>query len=251
MSDLGRFLDLAPAYVLGALDPDEVAPFEAAMSRWPELRREVESLRELQAVMATRDLVVPPARLKARLLERIAVQPIDRGARRRPSRETWLQLGLAASLVLAIGLGVQVRRLGRDVAARDTALATRDSTLAEQQRRLAALLGPEVQVVTLAATGDTPPGLTLHWNRATRTAVVHAYRLPAAPAGRAYQLWLIRDGQPVPSQIFNSGDDGVALVFDVPIPEGARVQAFAVTQEPAGGSAQPTSPILLLGRVSE
>jgi anti-sigma-K factor RskA len=67
------------------------------------------------------------------------------------------------------------------------------------------------------------------------------------PAGRTYQLWFIQDGKPVPSVTFNPEPVGHARVEQIAVPRDGDVSAAAVTVEPEGGSAQPTSPILLVG----
>jgi len=73
--------------------------------------------------------------------------------------------------------------------------------------------------------------------------------LPAAPAGRTYQLWLMRDkGSPIVSAgTFSVGaKDLPALQFgNQEILSG--VKAFAVTEEPAGGSSLPTGRKVLAG----
>lgn len=63
--------------------------------------------------------------------------------------------------------------------------------------------------------------------------------LPPPSAGREYQVWLMRDGLPLPSSHFADGADRVWLTGDL-----AGVQALAVTIEPAGGSKAPTTPVL-------
>ena len=83
-------------------------------------------------------------------------------------------------------------------------------------------------------------------NPVNHTAILHAFQMAQAPAGRAYQLWFIRDGKPVPSITFNADSTGHALVQQVPMPADGTITAAAVTEEPAGGSAQPTSPVMLV-----
>jgi anti-sigma-K factor RskA len=55
------------------------------------------------------------------------------------------------------------------------------------------------------------------------------------------------DGKPVPSVTFKPGADGRATIARVPVPTGGSISAAAVTVEPEGGSAQPTSPIVMVG----
>lgn len=70
---------------------------------------------------------------------------------------------------------------------------------------------------------------------------------PLDPERNTYQLWLFHDEQPVPAGVFTPGEDGTAQV-----PAAARVagaELVAVTVEPAGGSAQPTSEPILVGEL--
>jgi hypothetical protein len=73
--------------------------------------------------------------------------------------------------------------------------------------------------------------------------------LPAAPAGRTYQLWLTREKDPaiVSAGTFNgSAKDMPALQFSSkPLLSG--IKSLAVTEEPAGGSPVPTGHKLMTG----
>jgi anti-sigma-K factor RskA len=76
---------------------------------------------------------------------------------------------------------------------------------------------------------------------------VHGFKLKPVPAGRAYQLWFIKDGAPVPSVTFKPEPDGHVSVEQIPVPAEGEVSAAAVTVEPESGSTEPTMPILLVG----
>lgn len=257
--DSAELRDLAAAYALGSLAPEEARQIEAAMARDPALAEEVAAFREVSALLADAGGQLQPGPgLKARVLERIAaekearlapatVAPVAAGSGQR--RFPWAVAAAVALAVVATWLYRDLSRTRLDliVARADLTLA-RDS-LAERAAILATLLGAaeDLAVVHLTATDSEPPGLQLFWNRRTNQGVLHAYRLPPAAPGRAYQLWLIRDGVPVPSQVFNSGADGAALVANFTLPPGEGVTAAAVTEEPLGGSLQPTTPILLIG----
>lgn len=251
--------DLAAGYALGGLSAEETRAFEAALARDPSLVAEVAAFREVNALLADAGGALPadPA-LKARVMARVASEKDRRLPA--PVREAGapgrglLPWAIAAAAALVVTSGLLYRDLGRTrtelLVARTDLSLVRDS-LATQAQTLATLLGAgeDLTVVQLTATGTEPPGLRLFWNQRTGRGVLQAYRLPPAEAGRIYQLWLIRDGVPVPSQLFNSGADGAALVANFTLPAGAGVTAAAVTEEPAGGSPQPTSPILLIGTI--
>ena len=248
--------DLAAAYVLGALAPEEVRAFEAYLAHSPEARREVNEYRETAALLALgAEPRRPPPELRARVEAAIAgTKEGSIGAERRSPWRAITWVGLAAAVLAAVWFGIRARGLGEE-------LAVRDSTIAELERRvdelgqsvfdrdaiIAAVLSRNVQLAQLTASGDPDPAIQIFWDRARNTALLNAIRLKPTPPGRTYQLWWIRDGKPVPSVTFDVGPDGAGLVRSVTVPSDGELSAAAVTQEPAGGSQQPTSPILLVG----
>ena len=127
-------------------------------------------------------------------------------------------------------------------------LAESTARLADREATLDAILEPQVTLYQLTSTGANPPGIQLFVDRQRNLAIVHAFRLPPAPEGRIYQLWFIREGTPVPSVTFNSEADGHALVQRIAVPDGA-LSAAAITEEPAGGSQQPTTTPFLAGSI--
>ena len=134
------------------------------------------------------------------------------------------------------------------LAQRDSTLAIQQQQLAERQALLETVLDPEVRLYQLTASGDPEPGIQLFWNQRRNQALVNAYRLKPIPTGRAYQLWFIRDGKPVPSVTF-SPKNGSATVSGIKVPSGGKISAAAITVEPSSGSAQPTSAIVLSGPI--
>lgn len=257
--------DLLPGYAAGALDPGETRAVETALAESPELRRELAEYRELAALLGSAVVREPPAGLKTRLLERIreertAIRPAPADATRIvpravPARRSLagplLGLGLAASLLIAAGLFLQNRDLARRLAAADSAAADLSRRVAARDSTLAALLAPGVQLTTLTSTGREPPVVRVFWDRGRNRLTLSAVRLPRAPAGRAYQLWLMRkDAPPIPSRVFDTGPDGGVLAENVALPAGETIVGFAVSVEPAGGSPQPTTTPILFGEAA-
>jgi anti-sigma-K factor RskA len=246
--------DLAAAYALGALGPEEMREFETLLAGSPELQRDVADYREVAALLGLGESGTgPPPDLRARVLATAKGPSAGVGAlpRRRTSPLAWA--ALAAGIAAVIALAGGVFSLRRELRERDVALAQRDSTLAVQQQQLAerqaileTVLDPEARVYQLTATGDPEPGIQLFWNQRRNQALVNAYRLKPVPPGRAYQLWFIRDGKPVPSVTFTP-KNGSATVGGVKVPSGGKISAAAITIEPSSGSPQPTSPIVLSG----
>ncbi|HEY3011918.1 MAG TPA: anti-sigma factor [Gemmatimonadales bacterium] len=246
--------ELAAAYALGALGPEETREFERFLATSPEAQREVDEYREVAALLGVaHSETAPGPELRARVLAKVSEESArraPRGTRQRPI--TWA--ALAASLLLAVGLGGLVLSLRREITQRDATIAARDRELAqrnleliERQALLDAILEPGVRLFQLTASGNPEPGIQLFWNQRRNEALLHGYRLQPVPPGRAYQLWFIRDGKPIPSVTFTPKPNGAATVGRVKVPTGGKISAAAITVEPSSGSQQPTSPILLTG----
>jgi len=253
MSDATResMLDLAPAYALGALSPEETRAFEAELANSPALRREVAEYRELNAYLASGSAVTPAPELKRRLRERIAAGKIAPLSKRGSFVTVALGAGLAATLVLSVGLSLKVRALTGNLRVRDSAIADAMRHLAEREATLNSILEPGVELTTMVATGEAPPVVQLFHDRNRNTILLHSFRLAPAPAGRVYQLWFMRkNATPLPSQVFNTETDGHQLVEAIKVPADQEITGFALTVEPEGGSLQPTSTPILYGAIA-
>jgi anti-sigma-K factor RskA len=185
------------------------------------------------------------------------------GAAGRARSRAWLPLALAASLVLAFGLGLYSRSLRsalrqeRDarvaVSARlDVERRTRgtaEARVAAAQRAVEALTAPGTRAVTLAGLGPAPGAKAKAFLVPERgELLLFVYDLPPLPPGRTYQLWVIVGANPpVSAGTFEVLPDGSARFDARAIPPLEGKVTVAVTQEPAGGVPQPTGPMVLAG----
>jgi anti-sigma-K factor RskA len=284
MSDysMSELRDMAPAYVLGALSPEEMAGFERALATSAELAAEVQAYRDVIATIGKVGETSPPDSLRARFLERVAErkratpvntnaigarslsvasgsQPAQRNgspAAGSNARDRWLTgvlgVGLAASLLFAVQRNSQVSSLNAALAQRDSLLAERTLHLAQRDSALNTVLEAErnLVMVNLVSTPTEGPGIQFFWNVKQGRGMIHAFRLKPAAPGRSYQLWLIKDGKPVPSRVFNADADEHGLVWGIELPtELTGVSAVAITDEPAGGSPQPTTTPFMVGEI--
>jgi anti-sigma-K factor RskA len=276
----------AGSYALGTLDNEERRTFEVHLETCAACRSELRAQRD---IVTTLGRAVPhhepPSGLRDRILDEARrVRPLRAGTAtppsppdgrsanatgaRAPAPSTasaaagarWLA---AAAVIAAIGLTALLvreresrRELDRtvtalaDSAARmDARIAELDLAVAERDSLIAAVLSPDVRTARLVAEGQ-PPSARIYWNRDRGRIVIAAADLSTAPAGRTYQLWGIAGGQaPVSLGTFNTGTDGrVVATFDVPAT--TMIDVAAVTDDPAGGSPQPTSQPFLVGGVS-
>jgi anti-sigma-K factor RskA len=244
--------DLAAAYALGALSPEEARRFEAMLAGSPEAQREVAEYREVAALLALGGPEAAPSPdLRERMLSRMRAPSAGPARPLRRPPPPWG--ALAAGLVAAVGLGFgylqlrETRDLRAELGRIMQRLATTSERLTEREATLNAIFEPGVQMFQLTASGDPDPGIQLFWDQQRHRAIVHGFKLKPVPEGRAYQLWFIKDGAPVPSITFKPEPTGHVRVEQIPVPADGEVSAAAVTVEPESGSTQPTSPILLVG----
>jgi anti-sigma-K factor RskA len=253
-------LEQAAAYALEALDASERNTFEVHLAGCPVCRAEVTELRSVSESLAFAvPAEAPPPGLRERVLAEArasarSTMP-DVVPLRPPSRfriVPWL--AAAASLVLAVGLGWQVgrERDARQIAERDlqqtqTRLAEADRLAAGRDSLLRVVLSPAATTAKLAATGQSPT-VQLVWHRAAGVIVLSHANLSPAANGRTYQLWgLTSAGTPMSLGTFNSFQGPGYLVMRASPEVMAQVSVSAVTEEPAGGSPQPTSQPILVG----
>lgn len=243
----------AAAYALDVLDGRERDEFEALLAHSAEAQRDVAELKEVVSLLAyAAPAATPPASLRDRVLrEAQQVRPITTARKPNANRLGILlpYVALAASITGLVALG------GRYTAERDaraTLAAVSDTlrqALASRDVIIGALLAPEVETVKLSATGS-PPSARMYWNRTSGQVILAAFQLPPAPAGRTYQLWgIAKGGAPVSLGTFDALPSGEARHIGA-APAGLTIAIGAVTEEPAGGSPQPTSTPFLVGQVN-
>jgi anti-sigma-K factor RskA len=237
--------DLAAAYALGALSAEEAERFERYLAESPDAQREVAEYRDVAALLALAGPeAAPGAELRERVIARVGGRKV-RSISRRGSPVGWL--AFAASMLLAVGLALRLGSTRSELEQLRASLDGATAALATREATLEAILKPGVEMYQLTASGDPDPGIQLFWDRQRNRAVVNAFRLRPVEAGKAYQLWFIQDGKPVPSVTFKPERGGTARIEQVEVPTGGDISAAAVTLEPEAGSAQPTSPILMVG----
>ena len=209
------------AYVLGGMDPIERAAFEAELAEHrPGCDRCRPLFADLTEVSTRLALAAPAVRPPADLEDRIVA--LATGAQgpsaARPARSPWLRrtLGAAAAVVLlAAGFGAG-------------ALASRDGSA-------------ELRVAALRGRG--PGSFAVAFVPGGRTAAIIPQGVADLPAGRVYQLWVRSDGRMLGAGTFDgSGPVGTTL----PV---AEFDLVAVTEEPAGGSEQPSGEPLASAQV--
>lgn len=270
---LDELRDLAPGYVMQSLTREEQTAFDTALrdpAMAAALAPELDALRSTVHLLAASQPVAPPPDLRERVQQRIRAEaeraPVERcaaadrpltvipgGAGSSRALPIGLALAFAASALLALNLQREVRALRRTAAEQQLAVARLGQQLADREATLRTLTdaGNSLLLVRLAPNTQAGPSLQLFWNVKNGHAVIHASGLRPIGSDRTYQLWMIRDGKPVSVALFRPDSTGTQLLGDVTVPNATTgIAAFAVTEEPAGGSVQPTMTPFLVGTVT-
>lgn len=221
------------AYALGVLEPDEDRAIAAHLAVCPPCRAETASLAETVWRVSETAGREAPAHLRRAILDRARRD----GAAAAPAvRASWwsallrpvpllVPAALVAVLLIAlVGYGSARRDADRYAVAISAAAGAR--------------------VVPLAVTPAGPPGmrgsLVVPANGATPYLILD---LPAAPAGKTWEAWVIHGGTPVRA---GQSDDRGVTILDLAAPLGPG-DTVAITPEPAGGVDRPTGAPVLAG----
>jgi len=269
------------ALALDALDASEREGVMAHVVDCAECQRELAVLESTasEIVLAQPPLPMPPVtrdRIKARLLARAGAdramaerafadvraetssspRPSDvvtlRQSRRGMDASTWM--AMAAGLVAIVGMGGFLRASReRDAlrgslqvaqAERGARLAAMDSlrtTLEDKDRMIANLTGAQVAVMTLASQSPTSPTGRMFWDQAHDAWTFVAHRVPMPKSGRTYQLWLVTPSAKINAGTFVPKPNGEVMMRATYALPKDSLAAVAVTDEPMGGSLQPTT----------
>lgn len=170
-------------------------------------------------------------------------------------RNLWTSLGsfgaIAASLLLAaliislLVLWQQNRATKKELARLSTEMQQARAQLDHERAVVQLLTSPDAHMARLAGTDVAPGAHAMLAYDKNGHAMLMAKGLPAPPAGKAYQLWYIMGGKPMPGKMLTTDRAGNAILEDQ-IPAAALGGAvFAVTLEPEGGMPSPTGAIYL------
>jgi anti-sigma-K factor RskA len=251
--------EMLALYALQALSQEESAAVRLHLAGCEACRTELAQAEGDLALVAMSVEQHPlPEGARERFLNRIGVVKSEAAqvismadripARRAAAWPAWL--AAAAMLLLAVGLGMKVSTLARQLDATALALETQTVESRHAHQVLDLLTAPAAQHVLLTAGKILPAPSARAVYLASRGALVlEASNLKPLPPNKTYELWVIpaSGAAPVPAGLFQPDAAGSASVVMPQIPQGVAAKAFGVTIENAGGSPTPTAPIVLAG----
>ena len=249
-----EFAELAAGYALNALSPENARRFADARTQHPEWESEVRADVETAAALVEAvSEVAPPRAARRMLLDRVASMPQDAAgsesppstaadttdapnarpaaSRRRFGARGWF--ALAASLALLVGVGWGAVYVSDIV-------NTPASVVALQQIQDA----PDAQSASaeLADGGEA----TAYWSESLGSSVLVSDGLPTIADDQAFQMWFVRDGEPISAGTFAAAGGAATSLLAGEVEPG---DVIAISVEPAGGSptgAPTTDPIVAI-----
>lgn len=275
-TDCETLAELLPAYSIGATDAEETALVEKLLEVCPEAAAELESYDSLaQAMNYTAPRIQPPAGLHDKLMAAAAASSAKPAARAvPPAAVTSVSTPSIPAPVRAEAPRPRILSLNRYLAGAAAVAAAlliisnlywvnQVGSLQQQQRDTIALMRSQQDALVSLGTGSsdrvqlvsTSEGqadtvlATMLWSAQTSTALLISENLPALNPDRSYQLWGIQGETPVSVGVFQVDEQGVGvLVFNAQQPL-SDYDLVAITDEPAGGSEQPTTTPLAAAQV--
>ena len=238
--------ELLALSAVGALSEQEQADVEAALEGRPDLQAELDSLLEITTTLADAEAVAPPPEPAG---PRCSTPSPTRRSCRPRSAAAPVRRAPAQPLAPVVPITSARRRRWTaviGVAAASVALLVGVLVVSPWERRrpsdqVAAVLEAD-DAVEIPMTGDLP-GLTIVHSAGADAAVLTAVAVPIPEGDNVYELWAIRDGTPERFATFRPDADGTLTVYAAGL-DPASAEAWAITEEPAGGSDTPTLPIL-------
>ena len=269
MDDCKQLSEFYDAYALGALDGPELAEIEAHLARGcPNCTPGVAEARGVVAQLAhLAPDAQPPAALRARILAAAtsiaATAPSSRTSasvrvERRASLFPSWAWAMAAALLLVTGYSIhQTRQLDRQLSAveRDLREGQAQRAAIESEREhyemaMEILAAQDTKSLELMPKKAAMPPVQAYWNPKMGLLMMAA-NMPQMPSNMTLQLWMVpKKGAPMSVGIFRPDGQGHVMMVAAPDAPMTEIAALAISEEPAGGSVQPTSTPVWVGPLS-
>lgn len=222
----GKEMEQVGEYVLGLLDDADRHALEAKMARDPNLAAAIERLQsQFHSLDDTSAALPRNPELWQRIEQQLDISPIPTAAlkaRRAPSRQRWAPFAMAASILVALGIGYLVG--GMNTVRQPIMIAVLiDETSAAPGAIVEAFADDSVRLVPLE-----------QFN---------------VPEGKILQVWTLPDAVTGPVSLGTFDDPTTIELHGPDLPPPSSGQLYEITLEPSPGSptGRPTGPILVKG----
>ena len=269
MNAQDQFRELIEAYAIGSLDAQERAALEAHLAEG--CGDCVKALEEARWLVSQLAYLAPDAEpsdmLKGRLLQTVRAEAASGATRPSGSRQTtvlwWLWAGVAALLLFSAYSAWNEHNRRSEIAILQKQIEAQQAERQRLEQQLTAAKtqaheamiwsDPKSKKIMLPPKDPKMEPLEAMWHP-DMGLVVRGWNVPNPGEKRVLQLWLIpkKPGEkPMPLATFWPDKSGkFSAMVENPPDAMSDTQALAITEEPMGGSAQPTSTPMWFGGVS-
>jgi anti-sigma-K factor RskA len=248
------------SYVMRLTSVEETAEVESMMAEYPEIAEAVNDFEIRLEQQLMNKAVTPPPHIKEQLTAVLTVE-FNNDAGNRTVKEHAAKIGpayfskplwkyiTAASIVLLLGSGwLNIHYYNKYTKVQsdyNTLLATQSGLIANADANQARLrdmedlmkimLDPNIKQVAMLPPDKSNTLLaTAYWNSSTKELYLAQNKMPAAPAGKQYQLWALVNGRPVNAGVINDCGQLLCKMTNI-----VKADGFAITLEKSGGSPTP------------
>lgn len=257
-------------YVSGAANDQERREVQCLATVYPEIRAELVALEETMNQFSTEFKASPPSGLKNNILAAIKdtpqipvekqvgdqsnmdgktteTKPIEMTVSKRDiSHFPWR---LAASVLLLVSSGLLyflitqqndyqaiLESQNDNISQLQNELEDLTLEVKDQNEQLAVISSPSTLKIPLGSpTGDAQDMALVFWDASNQNVYLDPDQLPSIDEEFQYQLWALKDNQPIDLGTVLKGNIGFQKMKSVD-----AADAFAITLEPLGGSEVPT-----------
>jgi hypothetical protein len=224
-------------YTMGLADDPERDEIRTHLNRECEVCMEgMRRARETAALLgATAVPATPPAKLRRRILASAGYE--------QPRAFGWapaLGGALAFSLIACVYFAGRQRDVARELERVTSISRQQNMDLTRLNEAFAIINGADTRVSTFGD-GQTKPPSGRIFASPSQGVLLIASNLPPAPAGKAYEMWVIpKGGKPLRAGMFQSTAEGTALHLQLGRMD-ANADLVAVTLEDEAGADAPTT----------
>lgn len=261
---------LLEAYVAGALSPEEQQDVETAIAQYHEVAAEVTAIEETMWKLAEQNAIAPPPMVQEAIWN--AIQNTDSTTRRSnrvvafggapvARKVSFAQAAAIAALIGSLALNYVFWSRSNEANTHVVAMQQQLDTLRRNNMLMASNMSRYQQEMEMMADTNMKPILmqtaqkghpmaaTVYWSKNKSEAYLAINKLPPAPEGKQYQLWVIADGKPVDLGVIADNTVMAQGMYKVSKAVSGG-QAFAISLEKKGGSPTPDmEQIFVMGKV--
>ena len=277
MEELKTYIEtgILELYVLGQLSATECTEVEAMAITHPEIKAEITAIEIAIENYAMENAIAPSKQIEEKILSQISnhsapqttpietkIIPLYEGQNDNKIKTLRFAL-IACSVLLIVSLGLlfsahrdlniaknQITALNLDKEKFATAVSKLEFNKAGMENQIAMFETTEWNTIRLAGVANSPKAqMVVYWNKTDKSILINhtAMNLPKTDSAHEYQLWALVDGKSVSLGVF--GENAKEAVQQMETIQ--KAQAFAVTIEPMGGSANPTmEKMVVMGEIN-